>query len=477
MIGADLQSKGYMKMSGAETGNTVAVILAGGRNRRMMSKLPKAMHKIGGIPMIGMVYNAVKAAGVGRCVVVVGFGAEYIVDYMGARVEYAYQYEQLGTGHAFMTGMDYLGGYDGRVLSLYGDMPLVSKDTLSALIQQNTETGDQGTLVYAYMQDQRKYGRIVRDKGGNFAKIVEEKDATAEEALIREVNPGIYCFDAAAARIAVRGLNTDNAQGEMYLTDVPAAMLKAGGRIGLHKMEDSRECLGVNDRADLEELNRALYMEKCRDLMIKCGVTIMDSGNTYIDMGVTVGMDTVIYPGCVIEGDTAIGEGCVIGPGARITDSEIGDRASIAYSVVNESKIGREASVGPFAYLRPGADIGDRVKIGDFVEIKNANIGRDAKISHLAYVGDADVGANANIGCGAITCNYDGVKKYRTVIGENAFIGSNANLIAPVTINDGAYIASGSTITDDVPEDALAIARGRQVIKEHWVSRKGFKRG
>ena len=464
-------------MDSAAFGDVVAVILAAGRNKRMKSDWPKAMHKVGGIPMIGMAYNTVKRAGVGRCVAVVGFGAEHIVDYLGDKVEYAYQHEQMGTGHALLTALEHMGDIGGRVLVLYADMPLVSLGTLTTLMGHNAATGEQATLMYAENTDPRGFGRIIRDADGNFQNIIEEKDATQEQLLIRETNPSIYCFDTAAVRAALGKVTKNNAQGEMYLTDVPAIMIGMGGRVGLLKIGDNGECMGANDRAELAELNRALNLAKCNELMIGSGVTVVDRHNTYIDMDVSVGMDTVIYPGCVLEGGTVIGSGCTIGPNTRIRGSVIGDRTVVEYSVLTEARVGDDVSVGPFAYMRPGAQIGDKTKIGDFVEIKNSKVGEDVKISHLAYIGDADVGANTNIGCGVITCNYDGVKKHRTTIGANSFIGSNANLIAPVTVGEHAYVASGSTITDDVPEDALAIARGRQVIKEHWVSSRGLGRG
>ena len=441
--------------------------------------------------MIGMVIDAVKSIGIKRCIVVVGFGAEYIMDYLADEVEYALQKEQLGTGHAFMTGLEYLNNtvandndsmnnscYRGRVLALYGDMPFVSPETLAGLIDQNRRNDEHGTLTYAALPNPSTYGygRIIRDKSGNFIKIVEQKDASEEEARIEESNIGVYCFDAEAAREALKRLRADNMQGEMYLTDVFAGFMEAGGRVGLYEVADIRECLGVNDRAALVELCRVMRIDKCTRLMLESGVTIVDPESTYIDQDVSVGMDTTILPGSVLEGRTVIGEACEIGPGARIRDSRVGDRVKIQYSVVNEAAISSDVSIGPYANLRPGAAIGAGTKIGDFVEIKNANIGEKVAISHLAYVGDADVGPKVNIGCGVITCNYDGKAKHRTTIGAHSFIGSNVNLIAPVTVNENAYVASGSTITEDVPEDALAIARGRQVNKEHWVSNKGFRR-
>ena len=509
-------------MGGTNFDSIVAIILAGGQNKRMRSKLPKAMHKIGGKPMLGMVYDAVKRIGIKRIVFVVGFGANNIFEYFGGDVEYAYQSEQLGTGHALLTGLEYLndpaayaipavgqhGGdaagaaasdtatgaaaadaeaagaataplgipFNGRVLALYGDMPFISSDTIAALAEQNITNGEQGTLLYADMPDPYGLGRIIRDASGNFVKIIEQKDTTEEEARIREANVGAYCFEAVPARAALKRLGTDNSQGEMYLTDVFVEIVGAGGRVGMHEISDMRECLGANDRVALAEMNRVLHKEKCARLMLDSGVTIIDPDSTYIDQDVEIGMDSIVYPGCVLEGGAEIGGNCVIGPNARISASKVGEGAKIQYSVVTGAVIGPGATIGPFANLRPGSEVGAGTKIGDFVEIKNSNIGEKAAISHLAYIGDADIGSNVNIGCGVITCNYDGKAKHRTTIGSNAFIGSNANLIAPVTVSENSYVASGSTITDDVPEDALAIARGRQVNKEHWVSKKNMRR-
>jgi len=467
-----------------------AVILAGGNSKRMKSNLPKAMFDVCGKPMIGMVYDAVARSGVGRCVVVTGFGADGVVKYLGDKVEYAYQDKQLGTGHALLTALEYLAGApapdaraqtgrapSGHVLVLYGDMPLISVHTLTALMERCAAEREQGVLVSAEIRDKCSYGRVLRDACGAFRRIVELKDATEAEARVTEMNIGVYCFEAAAVMEALRRVTPDNAQGEIYLTDALAEILRAGGRVGIYKTENEREHLGANDRVELAELNRIRRDDICNELMLESGVTIIDKNTTYVDSDVTIGMDTTIYPGCVLERGTVIGENCEIGPNTRIANSSVGDGSKVAYSVVTDAAIGESVTVGPFAHLRPGAAIGNKTKIGDYVEIKNAVIGERVSISHLAYIGDADVGDNVNIGCGAITCNYDGKLKHRTTIGSNAFIGSNANLIAPVTVHENAYVASGSTITDDVPEDALAIARGRQVNKENWVSRKGLRRG
>lgn len=384
------------------TGETVAVILAAGKNKRMLSSLPKSMHRVGGTPMIGMVYESVRRSGIKRCIVVVADGSDEIRQYLGGKAEYACQKEQLGTGHALQTALDYLdaaaarrhneaptasgrrleaaaqkiedtetfparpetavaedcpvGAFYGRLLVAYGDMPFVSADTFKSLTQGSAKAGEAGALVYADLPEPNKYGygRIIRDAGGNFVKIVEQRDATEEEAQIRESNVGVYCFDAAAVREALVKVRPDNAQGEIYLTDVFAPMLEAGGRVGLHKATDNIECAGANDRAALAELNRIARIKKCRELMLDSGVTLVDPESAYIDGSVSVGADTVVYPGCVIEGATIIGSGCEIGPNATIRDSRVGDGAKIINSVVSGATIGDGAVVGPYAHVTGG---------------------------------------------------------------------------------------------------------------------------
>jgi bifunctional UDP-N-acetylglucosamine pyrophosphorylase/glucosamine-1-phosphate N-acetyltransferase len=465
-------------VSDAVRDGTIAVILAAGQGKRMKSDLPKVMHKVGGMPMIGMVYDAVKRSGIRRCVVVVGYREEVVRAYLGDQVEYVVQTERLGTGHAVLTALRALGDISGqtRVLVVHGDMPLIRPETISRICEQSGANAERASLMYADLPNPFGFGRIVRDSEGRFIGIVEQKDASEDEERITEVNVGIYCFDAVLLRSALGMLRSDNRQGEFYLTDVFASFVGSGRHVGVYPMQNNRECLGVNDRAELAALNRTLWDEKCGALMRDSGVTIIDPQNTYIDQNVKVGRDTVIYPGCVLEGGTEIGEGALIGPYTRSADSVVGAGAKIENSVVTQAAVGEGANVGPFAYLRPGTVLRANVKVGDFVEIKNATVGEGTKIPHLSYVGDADVGDNTNIGCGAITCNYDGREKHRTTIGSNVFIGSNSNLVAPVTVMDGAYIASGSTITEDVPGDALAIARERQVVKDHWVSKKGLTR-
>ena len=343
-------------MGGTLSGDTAAVILAAGKNTRMLSKIPKAMHKIAGAPMIGLVYDAVVNSGVKRCIVVVGFGAGMIIDYLGEKAEYAFQKEQLGTGHALQTALEYLdggpgGAYGGRILALYCDMPFISPATLRSLVEKSRAAGEQAALVYADLPDPYGFGRVLHDSDGRFVRIVEQKDATEGERLIKAANVGVYCFDAAAARFALSRINTDNAQGELYLTDVFTPLAQTGARIGTYRMDDIGECLGVNDRAALAELDRRARLKKCESLMLESGVTIIDPNATYIDRDVAVGSDTVIYPGCVIEGRTVIGRGCEIGPHACIRDSSIGDGGAVVYSFVEGSVIDAGAAIGPFANI------------------------------------------------------------------------------------------------------------------------------
>ena len=456
---------------------TVAVILAAGQGKRMNSKLPKVMHKICGKPMVGLVYEAVMKSGITKCVVVVGYGAEYVQSYFGDCVQYAVQEEQLGTGHAVKIALSSIGDFQGNVIVINGDMPFIQAKTIRSIIEQNRNNCESATIVSAELSNPEGLGRVLRKEDGSFYKIVEQKDTSEDEKRIKEINTGAYCFNASFVLPFLEKLRCSNAQNEYYLTDVFQSLAEAGNQVSIHKLDDYRESLGVNDRVELTTICEMVYYDNCIKLMRESGVTIIDPHRTYIDSDVIIGRDTVIYPGCFLEGNTVIGENVEIGPNCRITDSVIGDNTKIDNSIVIQSTVANDVTIGPFAYLRPKSVVADRVKIGDFVELKNASIGVGTKIPHLSYIGDAVVGENTNIGCGVITCNYDGKHKYQTQIGNNVFVGSNSNLIAPVSIQDDAYIASGSTITDQVPEGALGIARARQVLKDDWVSKKGLKRG
>lgn len=454
----------------------IAVILAAGEGKRMKSKNSKVVHRICGKPLVKWVNQAVEGAGITESVVIVGHRAEQVKECMGESVRYVLQEKQLGTGHAVMQAEEYLRDKDGCVIVLCGDTPLIKTETIADTVKYHMENHNSATVITADLEDPSGYGRIVRDPLGNVARIVEHKDATEQEKGIREVNSGMYCFNIRHLLEALKELNNDNSQGEYYLPDTLEILIKKQQKVGAIKVGDVNEILGINDRVQLEQASgimRRRILERC----MRSGVTIVDPASTYIDDEVEIGIDTVILPGTMLEGNTAIGEDCVIGPNSRIVSSTVGNRVEINSSVVLESAIGEDTHVGPFAYVRPGSEIGRDVKIGDFVEVKKSVIGDKTKISHLTYVGDAQVGKNVNLGCGVVFVNYDGSSKNKTVVEDNAFVGCNTNLVSPVVVKKDSYIAAGSTITEEVPENSLAIARSRQVIKENWVIKKGKKRG
>jgi len=430
----------------------------------MKSKLYKVLHPVCGKPMVGHVVETLEEINVSRTVVVVGHGADTVQGYLGAKVEYALQQQQLGTGHAALQAKPLLKDENGITIVIYGDTPLVKAETLRAMIDLHVSSGAVATALTAEMPDPYGYGRIIRDAVGRLDRIVEQKDCTREEALVREINVGTYCFDNAKLFAALDRIGNDNAQGEYYLTDVIDLFKQDGGIVQAYCTKDTDESLGVNDRLQLAEAERCMRERINRGHMLN-GVAIMDPSHTYIEKGVRIGADTVLLPGTILRGNTSIGEGCEIGPFSELTDCTIGDEVIVKQSVMHEAKIDNGSSVGPYAYVRPGSSVGKGARIGDFVELKNASIGDGSKVSHLSYVGDAVIGSGVNFGCGAITVNYDGFNKSVTQIGDNAFVGSNVNLIAPVRIGDSAYVVAGSTITQDVPDGDLAIARERQTNK------------
>ncbi len=455
--------------------NIAALILAAGEGKRMKSKKAKVAHRICGKAMLEWVYCAATEAGIEDTVVVVGPKADQVTECLKDRAQYVLQQEQLGTGHAVMQAEQYFNNYDGMIFVLYGDTPLVTQNTILKTIEVHMRQKNAATVVTAEVENPEGYGRIKRDGSGNILGIVEHRDASDAERGIREINSGMYLFSSGELFDALKNLSNKNDQGEFYLTDVLAIMKEKGLPVGASKMENPEEVLGVNDRIQLQQVTEILRTRIMKRHMLS-GVTIMSPDSTYIDEDVEIGADTVIYPGTILEGRTRIGEDCAIGPDARLVNAVVGNNSAVLNSVVTDSRIGDDAAIGPFAYIRPDSRIGDRVKIGDFVEIKKSVIGNRTKIPHLAYIGDSEVGENTNIACGVITVNYNGKVKSRTAIGNNAFVGCNANLVAPVRISDGAYIAAGSTITEDVPENALSIARSRQVNKEDWVIKKGLQR-
>ena len=450
---------------------TVAVILAAGKGTRMKSALPKVLHAVGGQSMLRHVMTAAEQAGAKRTIVVVGFGGDQVQAEIGAAAEYVLQAEQLGTGHAMMQAQPALAGYTGTVLLLCGDTPLLTGNTLQQLVAAHQQSGAAATVLTAMPADATGYGRILRDKSGQVLGIVEQKDATPEQKQIGEINTGIYCFEAAPLFAALAGLTCNNAQQEYYLTDVLAILAQAGQRVGAVEVADFQETLGINSRLQLAEAEKILRQRKLLELM-DSGVTVMDPASTFVDASVSIGEDTVLYPFTWLEGKTTIGRDCRIGPNSRIADSQLGDAVTLHFSYAHECKIADGVTVGPYVHLRPDTELATGVKVGNFVEVKNSRVGVGSKLPHLSYIGDADIGSGVNIGCGTITVNYDGKKKHRTVVGDTAFVGCNSNLVAPVSVGAGSYIAAGSTITKDVPDGALGVGRARQSNIAGWVEKK-----
>jgi bifunctional UDP-N-acetylglucosamine pyrophosphorylase/glucosamine-1-phosphate N-acetyltransferase len=400
----------------------------------------------------------------------VGHGADSVKAYLGERVEYAMQEQQLGTGHAVLQAEALLGDEEGLTVVLYGDTPLVTSASLQEMIRIHREKGAAATVMTAIMEDPFGLGRIIRGENGSVSRIVEQKDCNAEEREIKEINSGMYCFSNRKLFEALNKVTNNNSQQEYYLTDVIGILVGENEVVEAYCTPDAMDTFGVNDRVALSEAERIMRSRINRTHMLN-GVTFIDPANTYIEADVQIGADTVLLPGTVLKGNTVIGEDCVVGPQTEITDSTIGSGVHIKQSVLQEAVVGNQTAIGPFAYLRPGAKLGENVKIGDFVEIKNATLANDVKVSHLSYIGDAKIGKNVNFGCGAITVNYDGFNKQLTEVEDDAFIGSNVNLIAPIKVGKGAYVVAGSTITHNVPDNDVAIARERQVNKPGYAEK------
>lgn len=449
----------------------LAVILAAGKGTRMKSTLPKVLHEIGGKPMVQHVLDAAHIAGANKKVVVVGFGAECVEAALGKQAEFVVQAEQLGTGHAVMQAKDFLQDFNGTVMVLCGDTPLLRGETLQKLFSEHKAANAAATVLTACMPNPTGYGRVIRDASGQVLKIVEQKDANSRELAVNEINTGIYCFERAALFEALQNTNCNNMQGEYYLTDVIGILATAHARVWAVQVDDYQDTLGINSRMQLAEAEKIVRKRKLVELM-ENGVTIMDIDSTYIDQAVSIAADTVIYPFTWIEGTTSIGKNCKIGPSSRIQNSCIGDNSTLHFVYAHDCKVGNDANIGPYVHLRPATVLADKVKIGNFVEVKNSQVGEGSKIPHLSYIGDTDMGEKVNIGSGTITVNYDGKSKYRTTIEDGAFIGCNSNLVAPVIVGKGAYVAAGSTITKNVPADALGVARSRQSNIEGWVTKK-----
>ena len=447
-----------------------AVILAAGEGKRMKSKLPKVLHKVQGKAMVDWVIDTAKEAGAEDICVVVGHGKDKVISELSGRnIKFAIQSEQLGTGHAVMQAGNFI-EENADIIVFYGDTPLITAQTIKKMLDFHRSENNSITIISVIIDNPSGYGHIIRDKNGLFVKNIEHKDANNEEKAIKEVNTGIYCFKGSALKKGLSLLKNDNVQKEYYLPDTLEIILADGGKVNAMVANDAEEFLGVNSRVQLADAE-AVMRRRINIKHMENGVTMIDPSRTYIEADAVIGCDTTLLPGVIIEGSTVIGEDCVIGPDSRLTNTKLGNGVVFQYSTAIDSFIDDDTKVGPYAYIRPNCSIGKNVKIGDFVEIKNTNIGDGTKVSHLTYVGDSDVGERINFGCGTVTVNYDGHKKYRTVIDDDVFIGCNANLVAPVKIGKGAYIAAGSTITDEVPENSLAIARERQINKNGWVKK------
>ncbi|RDI38408.1 bifunctional UDP-N-acetylglucosamine diphosphorylase/glucosamine-1-phosphate N-acetyltransferase GlmU [Falsibacillus pallidus] len=450
--------------------NRFSVILAAGQGTRMKSKLYKVLHPVCGKPMVEHVVDQISKLDIDKIVTIVGHGAELVQSQLDGKSEFALQEEQLGTAHAVMQAESVLGDKEGVTLVVCGDTPLIKASTMEALIKHHEELGAKATILTAYAENPTGYGRIIRNGEGLVEKIVEHKDASEEERNVKEINTGTYCFDNQYLFNALKNVSNENSQGEYYLPDVVEILKDQGEIVSAYSTDEFAETLGVNDRVALSEAEN--FMKKrINEEHMRGGVTIIDPANTYIAADVEIGRDTVLYPGTVLKSGTVIGEDCKIGPNSEIENCTIGNGTVIRQSVAADSSIGSDVNIGPFAHIRPQSSIHDEVKIGNFVEIKKSTFGKGSKASHLSYIGDAEVGSDVNLGCGSITVNYDGKNKFLTKIEDGVFVGCNSNLVAPVNIGKGAYIAAGSTITEDVPGEALSIARARQVNKEDYVSK------
>ncbi len=453
--------------------NTHIVVLAAGQGTRMKSSRPKVLHAVAGVPIIVHVLRAIEPLKASSIAVVIGHKAGLVEDALADRtsIQFVHQEPQLGTGHGLLQTESLLAGATGTLLLLAGDVPLLRPSTLTDLLDTHRAAAAGLTVLTANVPHPYGYGRILR-RNGQLIGIVEERDATDKQRKIREINSGIYAFELTSLFDSLKQIAAENEQGEYYLPDIVSIYQRLNLPVETLTLEQADEIRGINSQRELAEVNAIVRQGKNEELMAD-GVTIDDPASTFVDVDVTVGPDTVLHPGVILEGQTRIGAACEIHSGSRIVDSTLEDGVTIQnHCVITRSRIAKGARIGPFAHLRPESDIGAEVKIGNFVEIKKAAIGAGTKASHLAYLGDATIGQKVNVGAGTIICNYDGTKKHQTVIEDGAFIGSDSQLIAPVTVGKDAYVASGSSITDDVPAGALAVARGRQVNKPGWTAKK-----
>lgn len=450
---------------------TYGVILAAGKGTRMKSDVPKVLHEVCGKPMVQYLVDTLCEIGIDEIYMIVGHGAEKVKETVKGPVIFVEQKEQLGTAHAVLQTKELLENKEGTTLVLTGDTPLLTKETIQSMIEHQQRTNAKGVVLTAVQENPTGYGRILRNSSQKtVTSIVEEKDATIEQKAITEVNTGLYCLDNKLLFEGLQNIQNHNVQQEYYLTDIVEVFCKDGHTFDGYVLENEKEALGINSRVQLAEAE-AVLRERINTYHMNQGVTMIDPNHTYIDSDVVIGENTIIYPGVVIKGMSVIGKDVVIHSGSEIFHSVIGNGSIIRQSVIHNTHIGEGVQIGPFAHLRPHTVVQNKAKVGNFVELKKSTLGEGSKVNHLSYMGDATVGKNVNIGCGAITVNYDGKKKSQTVIDDGAFVGCNVNLVAPVTIGKDTIVAAGSTITKDVPDDALALARVKQENKEGYASK------
>lgn len=446
------------------------VVLAAGQGTRMKSNLYKVLHPVAGKPMVQHVIDQLKQVHLDDIVTIVGVGSDQVKEQLGDESKFVIQKEQLGTGHAVKQAEEILSPQAGMTIVVCGDTPLITSETYQALLEHHQQSGAKATVLTTNAPDPTGYGRVIRNQAGDVQKIVEHKDANATERQVNEINTGTYCFDNQMLFQSLNNVSNDNVQGEYYLPDVMEILRKQGQKVSAYLTPDHEETLGINDRVALAHAENVMK-KRVNEQHMRGGATIIDPDHTYIGPDVRIGMDVIIHPGSIISGSSVINDFAVIGPHTEITDCTVGKETSIRYSIAEDSSIGERVQIGPYTHIRPEAHIKNEAKVGNFVEVKKSTIGSNSKVPHLSYVGDADLGNNVNVGSGTVTVNYDGSRKSLTTIEDDAFIGCNSNLVAPVTIGKGAFVAAGSTITKQVPQESLAVARARQSNKEGYASR------
>ena len=456
--------------------DTAVIIMAAGKGKRMKSNLPKVIHNLAGKPILNYVLEKVSQLEAKRKILVVGYKSDKIKELIGDKIEYVEQKEQLGTAHAVLQTKKLLSAFKGDVLILSGDVPFLTVKTINRLLKYHQTNNFCCTLLSAVLKNPEGYGRIIRDKKGEIKGIIEEVDLSTDKKRITEINSGIYCFNKEKLFQALEKVAPNNKQGEYYLTDTVKILLEEGLTIGNIIVKDYSEILGINNRLDLADASQKVYQKTLQDLMLQ-GVTVVDPNSTFIEQGVKIGQDSIIYPFTIIEKDTKIGSNCFIGPYSHLIDADIGERVRVWASLIESSTVKEGAKIGPYAHLRPKTVVEKRAKIGNFVELKKTVMGEGSKASHLTYLGDAVIGKKVNIGAGTITCNYDGEKKNKTVIEDGVFIGSNNSLVAPVKLGKDSYTGAGSTITEDVPAGNLAVGRSRQKNISGWRKKKKENEG